>query len=816
MGEIFLKTLFEAMYGAENEDAIDSLIDGVYEDIFERPENWTPLGRNDSNYGIVENQQSSPIAALIEKITNSIDAILMKRCYEEGIEPKSDAAPKSMEDALKVFWPTTQDHSYYKFQTILEYRRRQSKEIQIIADGTKRNTSLIIYDNGEGQHPDSFEKTFLSLLQGNKNEIPFVQGKYNMGGTGAIAFCGKKRYQLIASKKFDGTGKFGFTLIRQHPLSEDEKKTRKNTWYEYLKINGEIPSFHIDELDLGLDERTFKTGTIIKLYSYKLPSNHIPINLELNKSINEFLFEPALPVAIVEKKNRYPDDNQLSRYLYGLKRRIEDPKTKERYIDDVFSETLTDKKLGTVKVTTYLFKNKVEDKDISETKRTIKSQFFKNNMAVLFSINGQVHGHYTSEFITKSLKYPIFKDYLLIHVDCTHMKLEVKNELFMASRDRLKDSEETKELRDQLAKLLNNSELKELHKRRKEALSISAGDTNDLLKSFTKSMPINSDLMKLLNNTFKLDIDDHSKSKRDSQKKKHHKPEETPFNPQRYPSFFKLDKDVEEGKPHASIPLEGNRSVKFKTDVEDEYFDRTDDPGDLQISILKHNANESEGGTKTGIPDDITELINITKASPHKGTIKISMSPSDKANVGDSIEIKATLTGPVGDIEQSFLVKIVDKEKVKDKAPQKENDEPKVGLPDFQLLYKEKKDKHMSWEEFEGYANAAMNHSHILHPFVDDDKLEKIFINMDSSVLRNHKTRQKTEEQLNIADQKYISSVYFHSLFLYTISKKKKIELRRGEEEIELHEYIKDLFSTFYSEFLLNFGLDELINTLSV
>lgn len=66
---------------------------------------------------------------------------------------------------------------------------------------------MIIYDNGEGQHPKDFESTFLSLMRGNKNEIHFVQGKYNMGGSGAIVFCGKG-YQLIGSKRFDGSGEF--------------------------------------------------------------------------------------------------------------------------------------------------------------------------------------------------------------------------------------------------------------------------------------------------------------------------------------------------------------------------------------------------------------------------------------------------------------------------------------------------------------------------------------------------------------------------------------------------------------------------------
>src|SRR5690606_18518884 len=113
-----------------------------------------------------------------------------------------------------------------------------------------------------------FEKTFLSLMKGNKNEIHFVQGKYNMGGSGAIVFCGTMGYQLIGSKRFDGTGDFGFTLIREHRLSKEEQDTKKNTWYEYLKIDGTIPSFPINTLDLKLFNRQFTTGTIIKMYSY--------------------------------------------------------------------------------------------------------------------------------------------------------------------------------------------------------------------------------------------------------------------------------------------------------------------------------------------------------------------------------------------------------------------------------------------------------------------------------------------------------------------------------------------------------------------
>ena len=254
-----IKRFFEKLYFAQTEDDVDQIIN-THPDIF-KPENWYPLGSNDNNFGVIENQQSTPIAALIEKITNSIDAVLMKKCLEAGIDPKSSQAPKSMERARTNFFPDHRDWD------LARPRNQQAESIQIVADGPKRNTSLIIYDAGEGQHPEDFENTFLSLLYGNKNEIHFVQGKYNMGGSGAIVFCGKKRYQLIGSKRYDKKGEFGFTLTREHLLNREEEKVKKNTWYEYLKIDGEIPSFHAEQQDLGLYNRKFTTGTIIKLYS---------------------------------------------------------------------------------------------------------------------------------------------------------------------------------------------------------------------------------------------------------------------------------------------------------------------------------------------------------------------------------------------------------------------------------------------------------------------------------------------------------------------------------------------------------------------
>ena len=74
------------------------------------------------------------------------------------------------------------------------------------ATGTKARPSLSFYDAGEGQHPADFPRTFCSLIYGSdegsyKGAVPFAQGRFNMGGTGVLPFCGDDRkMQLIVSR----------------------------------------------------------------------------------------------------------------------------------------------------------------------------------------------------------------------------------------------------------------------------------------------------------------------------------------------------------------------------------------------------------------------------------------------------------------------------------------------------------------------------------------------------------------------------------------------------------------------------------------
>ena len=804
--------LFWELYNALDEDEVDAVI-SRHPDIF-APENWRPLGGNDSNYGVVENQQSNPVAALVEKITNSIDAILMRKCSEAEIDPRSSEAPQTLQEAIQRFFPESRDWRLGRGRESQKLNE-QAESIQILRDGK----SLLVYDDGEGQHPEDFETTFLSLLRKNKNDIPFVQGKYNMGGSGALVFCGKRRYQLIASKRFNRTGKFGFTLVRRHPLSAEEQRRFKNTWYEYLTIDNKIPAFQISDLDLRLFRRRFVTGTVIKLYSYELTGNS-DVSRDLGRSVQEFLYAPALPFYMVQDRSENRDASGTHtprRVVFGLKHRLGED---SEFIEEVIHEKYEDAEIGVMHVTVHVFRVRAGARSAKETRQAISNNYFKNNMVVLFSINGQVHGYWTSEFVTRTLKYNLLKDHVLIHVDCTDMNLPFRNELFMASRDRLKQGRESSKLRKVLSDHLREGRLAEIYKRRKAMLSVDEAEDTDFLQKMAQDFPMNEELRQLLYQAFRVqEAAPKPRPSADRPSSERPKPEPKPFHPKRFPTFFKLDAKPQGDRTVLAAPLNGTKTVRFETDVANDYFDRTEEPGDMEIAVMDYVPNKARGGNRKGTVNQITDAFRISRKSPSDGVIKLVLEPNENVQVGDEVHVRVDLKNPAGeDFTQMFWVRITEPP-----AEPKEDTQPvpePLGLPQLVRVYERAPEGSeasvKTWADL-SELDIDMSYDVVMYPLVEGEMLQTIYINMDSNVLRSYKSklRNPSAEQLRYADKRYIASIYFHTTFLYAVSKSKGFNFAQGEREVELDEYLRAIFDSHYAAFLMGFETEHLIDGLS-
>lgn len=274
---------------------------------------WENYDRNPNNFSTIGNQQSSPDAALVEKIINSVDAVLMRECQRRGLKPDDPKAPKSINQALEEYFGI---HNGKLSSIDAKQRSSLAEHIFLVATGSKKTPCYSIIDLGEGQTPKRIPDTFLSLNKKNKLNIQFVQGKFNMGGSGALQFCSKKyNLQLIISKRDPSIAKneedetkdkWGFTIVRR----EDPRANERCSSFRYLAPNGKILMFEAESLPLLPGEypdpygRELKFGTFIKLYEYQLRGYTSIIKFDLYYRLSLLLPNIALPVKMFERRKR--------------------------------------------------------------------------------------------------------------------------------------------------------------------------------------------------------------------------------------------------------------------------------------------------------------------------------------------------------------------------------------------------------------------------------------------------------------------------------------------------------------------------------
>lgn len=787
-----MEKLFWELYNADSEPEVEKII--KKHQIFHDSENWKPYGGNKGNFGTFESQQNHPVPALIEKITNSIDATLIKDCKLNDIDPKSNEAPKSMSEAVELFYGVKNGEIGELTNT---ERRELAENIQVIATGDKKQPSITIFDMGEGQLPNEFENTFLSLHKNNKASIQFVQGKYNMGSTGAVVFCGEKKYQLLASKRNkelnDGIeSEIGFTLVRRHPLSlNSDDGNFKATWYEFFSPKGNIPSFKSVKLDLGLYNRTFEYGSIVKLYSYQLPrGSRSDLTLDLWRDLNQYMYHLPLPISVYEKRD-YAGKTPNKPVLGNRTRIIIDSRDKvEKIIEFAIPK---ESGLGDIPIQVIIFKNEVPHND------------FIKNKSIIFTQNGQVHGSEGQSFISQSLGFSLIKQHTLIHVDCTNIPTEIRQDLFMSNRTHLKQGPKTEKLIDEIISLLkNDKELKKINNDRKNSLLRDSSSDKDLLESFLSKLPVDKDVLNLLKKNGSLNFL-KSKGTQFNSKNVNEKKNGKKLN--RFPGVFNVNlKENKEGKLYRTIPLNSNGIVTIETDVEDDYLFRPIEKGEFQIEVLqKQNQTDKPVDPNPNPNPNITsDVLTVNRVGPSDGTIKLLIKPNEKAKVGDLLEVRAKLTSPGKDFSCVFDVKVDEKistPKEKDKNPT----ESFPNLPIPKKAYKKPNNENdTAWD------NPNLNWTgedivKVMPETNEDGELlvEAIIINMDSYSLLSFlsKNQINTEKEIKFIKDKYFLSIYLHSLFLFSIMQK----MRRDDEHlkpIDVEEFISKMIKP-YASFLL-------------
>ena len=700
--------------------------------------NWKSLGSIDNNYGVVLNQQANPIASIVEKIVNSSDAILIKECKRREIDPEGHNAPKSMFQAVEEFFGI-KDGDLGNLSS--KDRTELAKNIRVIADGDKSEPNIIVADLGEGQHPEDFEGTFLTILKGSsrKRFIPFVQGMFYMGGTGVLPNCGKCGYELIISRKAPDIGdplksnKWGWTLIRKN--SDLER-------YEYFVGNdGLIPTFEIERLSILPYGEELPYGTFMKMYSYNMDTKS-NITAEFWKKLNRFLYRSPLPVFLQETRDFKSAVMQI--VLEGNHYTINQHKDKIE-TDFTIEEKIGD--MGLRKIHIYVLKDDLNPKE---------NYYTSEGEAIFLTINGQTHASFGRNFIKTQAKKTHLSRTLLVSIDCTDIDGTLQHDAFMPSRDRMRDNEVSTKIMEDLAIVLRNDDtLKSIdNERYQKLIERSVDDTDFANKIIGKLIATNHDLIKYLKIGGKI-----------SHPTLPGKKEAIP-NFDYFPTYLRIKGWKEDkGIFTKSIPINAIRSrIDFELNAQNDYFDRASAPGSLFVLPSECLVGRKQ---KDGI---LTLRLMPKKGATIGDEHNMSVEVTRYENSPLSAQFKIKYLPPVESTPQGSINPIV-------KPPEMQD----LGLPKPITVYKNEWNQHNWSGEDVVKIEARENGDSTLSELT-------VFINMDSDDLLSFKRRGVyIAKMVKAIDKSYEIGILLYSLTSYIelINFRKK-QVNQSDGEIDV------------------------------
>lgn len=746
------KAVCLSLLAAESEKAVQEIINSIPEML--DPANWAAVDARESNFNVVTNQASTGGKAATELMTNMVDAILMRRAYELGIDPKNrKEAPRNMYEAVDQLIRNLRGGRLVNAdEPWLQDFAAKNLVVGITGspETTRKSPEWPCYtfvDNGEGQHPAAFKNTFLSLSARNKSDIPFVQGKYNMGSSGVLAYCGMKWFKLIVSRRYDETGPWGWTLIRRRPGSGMPVA-------DYFHIGGDIPSFESAALyplhrntGARFDGVMLKTGTVVKLYDFRV-GEKLKSFRGAREAFNENLTETILPFRIMDFRWR-PDPKRGglraqgidARPFYGMEyilRRREDEQDSDdegetagvgATIAEKFQVgALDDPELGRIEVAAIPMTARADGKDpLPGWLRPANS-----NSRVFHAVNGQVQFKQTRGYLS-GCGYSGIKDRVAIIVDASGLTEGTHFNLWKGDRENIIQNATGEQYLATVRDLIESSPSLDHWKQqvaREDLKRIATEDSNDL---FQKLVDSDRELIALLDQrdpTLKLP---------------HTKEDDDPFQGKYDPTFLTFASKFENGP--LDLPLNKTRTFSAVTDAVNDFFIREDNRGRLFVS-----------------DETIRERFRI-KRILYNGRLTVFFTPADKdLSPGDLFEFDLGLVSDSmpAPLSQPVSIRIEAEEPIPDnppgpgpKPPKPPKDEPRRSLPPYVLLTKDGRNvlgqKTELWPDgFSELEGGGIKEA--------DGRL--IYeINVDNAYHLRYRRRAKSDAARDLLSQKYITGM---------------------------------------------------------
>ena len=263
---------------------------------------------------------------------------------------------------------------------------------------------------------------------------------------------------------------------------------------------------------------------------------------------------------------------------------------------------------------------------------------YRKREGVLFVRNGQTQGTLPKDFFRRdAMKLKTLADDLLVFVECDKMGDDIREDLFMPSRDRLTENDFKGELIDGLEQALRNDDiLRQLrNKRQQERMTDRMKDDKplaDVLQHLIRSSP---------NLTALLQLGQRITAPFNANPTGSH---EKPFKGEVYPSFFKF-KGTAYGEVHKrDCPINYRMRLQFETDARDDYFSRRIEGGKFSLIWIDDTGKECK--------------VSIVGPNLRSGSASVMATLPDGVHVGDVLSFVARTKDTRGEFENKIEVTV--------------------------------------------------------------------------------------------------------------------------------------------------------------
>lgn len=678
----------------ESEEGVQAIIDST--PFLAERNNWRFVDDRETNFNVTSNQASDGGKALTELMTNMVDATLMKHALQQNVPLRGKGAPKTMYAAVDRLIKNLRGGKLVNLEPRDPWLRDFAQKNLVIGITGARNKDeglpcYTFVDNGEGQEPQDFPGTFLSLSAGTKKSIPFVQGKFNMGSSGVLGYCGRRWFKLIVSRRYDRSGKWGWTLMRRRPGRADDMPVA-----EYCVLpDGAIPTFDAPDIypfrtseGRRYDGARIESGTIVKLFDYQVGSKFLSFRGS-REAFNENLVETILPFRLLDLRQRSDKkrggDRALgvdARPFYGMEYLLLNSH-KEEGLDDEEDAAgegklhvggFSDPELGEVSISAVVLKR--------ELPGWLKPQ--NSNNRVFHAVNGQVQFKQTRGYLSQACGFPALKDRVVVIVDASNLFFFAHNEVWKGDREHLRKTLLGERYAETVTATIKESRaLKDLQAKvaQQELETAAKSERDELFQKLVDNDPTLSALLSDRDPTIYVPSTGGADAGGESGASE--------FEGKYSPTFVRLEERFRQ--KDLVVPANRSRPLGARTDAENSYLQRADNRGKVVFDAA------------------VRDMFKV-REQLRDGRLTLYLQPiAEKVKTGDEVTFRVGLVDPsLPEPVFSELVrlKVVDEEAEEKKKAKKANGKagagdsktgegerkPTRGLPPYKLLTKDGRD----------------------------------------------------------------------------------------------------------------------------